>query len=43
VTEVRWLRLFILALMTPMLLWFIAEAAVLVVAWIKRGFKDQGA
>lgn len=43
VTEFRWLRLFILALVTPMLLWFLAETAVLVVAWIKRGFKGQGA
>jgi len=43
VTEFRWLRLSIFALAAPLLLWLFVELVVLLTAWIKRGFKGQGA
>ena len=40
-TNVRWLRLSLFALLTPVIAWLIAEAAVVIVAWVVRGFKGS--
>ena len=37
--HVRWLRFGLFAFLAPLIAWLITEAAVLVVAWIARGFK----
>lgn len=38
VAEVRWQRLGLLALLTPLIIWLFAEVAVLTVFWVRRGF-----
>ena len=38
VTQIRWLRLGLFALLAPLIVWLIGEAAVLTVTWVRRGF-----
>lgn len=38
VTQVRWLRLGLFAVLAPLIVWLIVEAAVLTLAWVRRGF-----
>ena len=39
-SEVRWVRLLVLGLATPLLLWMAAELLAAVVRWIARGFRQ---
>lgn len=39
VSEIRWARLVLLGMAIPLLLWLLAEFAVIVIRWIGKGFK----
>jgi hypothetical protein len=41
VTEIRWLRFSLFALVSPLLAWLFVEVTVLTVAWVRRGYAGK--
>lgn len=40
ITYIRWLRLILVAFLIPLITWLVTELAVIIAAWIARGFKS---
>jgi len=41
ITNIRWLRLSLVTLLIPTIAWIVAELAVVIAAWVVRGFKNR--